>query len=276
MGTRSPSATQTGSNEPDATDVVEASDGAVETDAPADSTEPSADAGSPEPGSDDPFLGQVVNTLVPRLRMREDPGTESTLAATLPLGAALYVLDGPQDASDYTWYQVVRIGGPEETLGWVAAADRDGAPWIEAAEAECPATPTTFEELRDLAAGVRLACFAGMPISVQARLTTCNCDIDAPEFAPEWFNITLFEGAPVILAEPAGAGSIDVDDGLLLFLDPEGDVEDPLPLDAVVDVTGVIDHPAAQTCTESVDAGEPEPTVSCRFAFAVTSLLTAP
>ena len=277
VGTRSPTATGAGSDEPDATEAgVEASDAAIETDAPAESAEPTTDAGSPEPGTDDPFLGQVVNTLVARLRLRAEPGTQSALAATLPLGTALYVLDGPRDASGYTWYLVTGMGGSDDTSGWVAAAGTDGEPWIGTAEADCPEAPATFEEIRGLSAGVRLACFGGTPITVTARLTTCNCDVDGPELAPEWFNFTMAEGAPVLLADPVGAGSVDVTEGLLLYVDPEGDVEDPLPLDAVVDVTGVFDHPAAQTCTQSIDAGAPEPSVACRFAFAVTSLHTAP
>jgi hypothetical protein len=249
-----------------------------ESPAPGDeSAEPGEATTEPDasPAVDDPFLGRVVQTAVARLRLRAEPATDADLTATLPRGEALFVLDGPRDADGYAWYEVVRMRG-DEAVGWVASASPDGEPWIAEAEAACPETPATFENLRGLSAGERVACFSGTPITLDARLTTCNCDIDSATFDPEWFNISLFEGAPIVLAEPAGAGSIDLADGLLLVLDPDGEADDPLPLDSVVEVTGVFDHPAAQTCTSSVDGGEPEPTVSCRFVFAVTSLRAAP
>jgi hypothetical protein len=266
-----PTATPDESREPGATEEPSAGDESAE---PGDeSPEPGEASEEPDASADarDPLLGQVVETAVARLRLRAEPATDGALTATLPLGAALFVLDGPTDADGYAWFQVVRLTDGD-AIGWVASASPDGDPWIAPAEAECPAAPETFEELRGLPAGVRLACFADTPITVSARLTTCNCDIDSATFDPEWFNITLYEGAPLVLAEPVGAGSIDLDEGLLLVLDPDGEADEPLPVDAVVDVTGVFDHPAARTCTSTDGEGESRPDPACRFSFAVTSL----
>ena len=78
----------------------------------------------------------------------------------------------------------------------------------------------------------------------------------------------------MVLAEPVGAGSIDVE--LLLVLDPEGDVEEPLPLDAVVEVTGVLTTRPPERARAPGTKAESRPDVACRFAFAVRSLHVAP
>lgn len=256
----------------------DAAEPGTETEEPADSldaTDEPAASNQASPESDDPFVGRVVVSLVDRLRLRAEAGTDAQSLRSLPLSTALFVLDGPRDASGYAWYQVVpMVGGTASSVGWVAAASLQGTPWLETAEADCPATPETFEELRALSPGERVACFGQTPLSVAARLVVCDCDIDAPAFDPPWFGLTLEDGAPVLLVDPAMKGPVEAAQGLVFVVDPAAEVEDPLPVGELVDVTGVFDHSAARGCTSETD-GESQPDVSCRFAFAVTSLQAA-
>ena len=64
----------------------------------------------------------------------------------------------------------------------------------------------------------------------------------------------------------------NMDDALSLSLDPAGEHPDELPMGEVVEVTGVFDHPAASSCTMTVNEGEPIATQDCRFWFAATRL----
>ncbi len=105
---------------------------------------PSATAGAlqSEPPTD-AFLNAVVVTVSDRLVVRSQPrvSDDSTMyQPVLPLGTELTVLDGPVEASGYTWYKVKPtsfdgLGGPG--YGWVARAGRDGEPWL----ALSPGTP---------------------------------------------------------------------------------------------------------------------------------------
>jgi len=75
----------------------------------------------------------MVQVIVTDLRVRTAPTVDNSRSAKLdPLlgyGTQLRVIDGPVSADGYDWYQVEAIGLPHR--GWVAAADHDGAPWIE-------------------------------------------------------------------------------------------------------------------------------------------------
>lgn len=98
-------------------------------------TTPSATAG-PSPVVADGLLGKVVVTASDNLVVRSEPrvGDDSIMYSPwLPLGTRLTVLDGPVDASGYTWYKVapVSFGGLDGPgYGWVAMAAKDGSPWI--------------------------------------------------------------------------------------------------------------------------------------------------
>jgi len=91
----------------------------------------------------DPLLGRVVVTVSDHLVVRSEPwvGADSTMyKPRLPLGTELTVLEGPVADSGYLWYMVAPISfegldGPG--YGWVAAAGKDGEPWI------APATGAT-------------------------------------------------------------------------------------------------------------------------------------
>ena len=227
----------------------------------------------PSPSARDLTADTVAVTLVDALRVRSEPNTgDDSLKyePLLPLGSQLYVLQGPVSASGYAWYEVVPMASPDLPSGWVASADRDGEPWIAADDFDCPPLPTDFRSLAALPPGVGLACFPRVPITVEARLISCNCNIDGPWYTPFWFHLS---DNPDLLVEP-GVASVppDTADWFGLNLDPTSEHPDVLPIGQIVEVTGVFDHPAASTCTRTEMDGEPVPSQGCRLEFAVTRL----
>ena len=233
----------------------------------------------------DAFVGHVVDTLADEgLRVRSEPRVSDDSEKydpLLPPGTQLYVLDGPVSASGYAWYEVVPLPSARPDLeyresgtlpsGWVASADRDGEPWIEAGAFECPPVPTDIRSLAALPRAVGLACFPRVPITIAARLISCNCDMDGPGYDPSWF--LLGSGSPDLLVEP-GATTLpeDLADWFFLNLDPAGQHPDVLPIGQDVEVTGMFDHPAAASCTRTEPDGEPVPDQGCRLEFAVTTV----
>lgn len=232
-------------------------------------------ASSTTPGKT--LVDTAVVTVVDGVRTRSQPRvTDDSIKyePVLPLGTPLYVLDGPVAASDYTWYQVVPLTSRTLHRGWVATASRSGEPWLAARDYACPPRPTDIRSLAALLPGVGLACFPRVPITVQARLISCNCEMDGPTYSPGWFGLG---SGYKLLVEP-GVTSPPADPGqwFILELDPAGQHPDVLPVGDVVEVTGIFDHPAAAACTGNVGVGDiPVTTQDCRLQFAVTRLVTA-
>jgi hypothetical protein len=247
--------------------------------ATAPASEPTASAATatdqPTP-SDDPaqiasrtFVASVVDAL--RVRSLPVIAPESSrLEPQLPRNTILYVVDGPVAASGYSWFQVIPVTTRALPNGWVAAAARDGERWIEPTEFRCPPIPTDFRTLSRLRPGVGLACFSRVPITVRARVVDCGCDVDGPAMSPDWF--ASASGSPVLLVDvgetrpPAGGA-----DWFFLYLDPDAELNADLALGAIVEVTGIFDHPSAVACTMTED-GQTTASLQCRLTFAVTKL----
>jgi hypothetical protein len=252
---------------------------------------PATAPASSSPVSDHPSAagwpaGTVVATLADEgLRVRSQPsvGDDSErYEPLLALGTELLVLGGPVSASGYAWYQIVPLTSVAPSLeywgsdtlpsGWVASAGKDGEPWLGPVDFPCPPVPTDYRSLDALPPAVGLACFPRVPITVEARLIWCNCDIDGPWFTPFWFS--RGGGTDELLVTPeATSPPADDADWFLLNLDPAGEHPDVLPIGEVVEVTGIFDHPAAASCTWTEMGGEPVPSQGCRLEFAVTRLL---
>lgn len=219
----------------------------------------------------------VAVTVVDGLRVRSKPRISDDshkYEPILPLGTPLYVLDGPVSASGYPWYEVAMLGSGSTPQGWVAAASRSGEPWLARGDFSCPPVPTDFRSLAALAPAVGLACFPRIPITVMARLISCNCDVDGAWLTPGWFS--LGTGGPEMLVEPRMTRPPgNVDEWFWLSLDPAGQHAKVLPFGEVVAVTGIFDHPAAASCTYTEMDVEPVPSQRCRLAFAVTRLVSA-
>jgi hypothetical protein len=241
---------------------------------PSATSAPATDRPSPSP---DPERGArtFVTSIVDALRVRTLPGIAAEsrqLAPLLPRATTLYVLDGPVAASGYSWLQVVPVSSRTLPNGWVAAAARDGQPWIEPTEFSCPALPTDFRALSHLGSGVGLACFARKPITVRARVVGCYCEVDGPLTTPDWVSPTSGSGELLVDVGETRAPA-DTNDWFALHLDPAAEVNADLALGIIVEVTGIFDHPAAKTCTETED-GRSTASVQCRLTFAVTKLTT--
>lgn len=235
-------------------------------------------AGTPRasPDTSDPFVGMVVTTLADDgLLVRSEPGINDAsykFEPLLPLGTKLLVVDGPVRASGYVWYDVAQLSSADLPSGWIASASHDGVAWIARSQFDCPPVPTTIGVLEALPRGVGLACFARVPITVDARLLSCNCDIDGSWYEPSWF--FLGSGAPDLLVDPRATRiPSDFRDWFPLNLDPAGTHPEVLPVGEVVRVTGMFDHPAADRCTETEMDGAPAASERCRLEFAVTHLV---
>ncbi|MEA2544957.1 MAG: hypothetical protein QOI09_230 [Chloroflexota bacterium] len=232
---------------------------------------------SPAPKPTDSLVGRVVTTLADDgLRVRSQPRISDDshkFEPLLPPGTPLYVLDGPVAASSYAWYEVASLASRTQPTGWVASAGLDGQPWIAPGAFDCPPVPTDFRSLAALPRAVGLACFARVPISVRARLISCNCNADGSWYTPSWF--FLGSGGPDLLVEPGvtRANSLNPANWFALNLDPTGEHQDVLPVGKIVDVTGIFDHPAAANCTRTEMDGAPVASQGCRLEFAVTRLL---
>jgi hypothetical protein len=256
---------------------------AAPTDTP--SPEPSevpSPALSPAPSSSpsDALVGRVVRTVADDgLRVRTRPGTDADarkLEPLLPLGTKLFVLRGPEKKSGYDWFEVAplapRTSIGELPRGWVAIAGRDGAPWVAKDTFDCPSAPTSMAGLAALPPAVGVACFSRVPITVRARLISCNCDVDGSWYTPGWFSSGT--GSGLVLVSPGQTTApADSRDWFWLSLDPAGDQPAKLPTGRRVEVTGMFDHPAANGCTETEMDGEPTPSEGCRLLFAVTRLV---
>jgi serpin B len=112
--------------------------------APASALAPSPIATEPAPSdapAGDLVPGGLAVTVSDRLRVRSKPEVADDSARyepLLPTGTQLQVLEGPVEGSGYQWVRVAPVdvqldGGV--TDGWVAIADHDGTPWVEASAA---------------------------------------------------------------------------------------------------------------------------------------------
>lgn len=82
--------------------------------------------GDAQPVNRAPQVGDRVTVTMPdngQLSVRTAPGTNATLVARVNAGEQLTVLNGPQQAGGFTWYQVRSDNGSIE--GWAAAGDGD-------------------------------------------------------------------------------------------------------------------------------------------------------
>lgn len=251
--------------------------------------ESSVEEGDP-PGIDT-LLGVTLVTVSDRIRVRSAPRVSDDsikYEPLLPLGTSLYAFSGPVYESGYEWYEVASVSirledpgcvatpapCPTVYTGWAARQGRDGEPWLEAGDAQCPAVPTDVGSVLAATAGARLACFPQVPITFQARLIECACDVDGGGFEPAWFGV---DDQPLVLVPPSETWPpTRFDLWLVATMDPAGRYPDPLPIDQIVQVTGMFDHPDAMDCRyqglPTDTAGPPTPSSACRFIFATTAI----
>ena len=107
-------------------------------------TSPPTESPIPQASAGGVAVDAVAATSVDGLRVRSQPrvaGDSLKLEPLLPLGAPVFVLDGPVSASGYSWYEVAPLGSRTLPQGWVAAGSRTGEPWLAPGTFVCPPVP---------------------------------------------------------------------------------------------------------------------------------------
>jgi quercetin dioxygenase-like cupin family protein/uncharacterized protein YgiM (DUF1202 family) len=79
--------------------------------------------------------GALVTTNSENINLRAEPSTSAEVVDQLAAGIELEVIGGPQEAEDYTWYQV-RVTAEGGSEGWIASDFIDGDPTAGAAPEE--------------------------------------------------------------------------------------------------------------------------------------------
>jgi hypothetical protein len=228
-------------------------------------------------------VGSLATVVTNDLRVRSKPSVGSDSVKYKPLldkGRLVYVAEGPKKGSGYTWYRVQPVGRDADDdplpFGWVAAADKDGTPWLGEAP-PCPGTPGDFASLAHTNGLMALACYGGKKLTFPARLLfigdTCPTDIEW-RVKPDWFNVDC---PSLALLDP------DTDELITPAFHPQSGAralgsgtQDPDPIP--VTVTGLFDHPAAKTCKgvpakpSSKVPSRAEIILGCRTTFAVTAI----
>jgi hypothetical protein len=260
---------------------------------------------SPEPGESDVPQGPagpskygaplapdtLAEVVAGRLRIRSEPRVADDSVKYEPLldvGDRLLVVAGPVVANDYEWYQVTAWRPDDRStalpVGWVARGDHDGTPWLRASVDPCPGGPTTIDTVMALQPEERVACFGNSPLRLRAYVyggAREPCTVDAASACidgPAW--LTGYGGW-------GAAADARVDARFLgaprLAIEPGSPIQpSALPSEAMVDLEGAFDHPAAQQCRPGAVRQGMAPIAAavarleCRAQFVVTSVHTDP
>jgi hypothetical protein len=250
---------------------------------------PSDDAlGSPDQGPPGEIaVGSLATVVTNDLRVRTKPSVSSDSTKLKPLldqGRVVYVVSGPKKGSGYTWYRVQPLRQDSDRvdmpLGWIAAADKDGTPWLSQEAPPCPGLPGDYASFAHTTGLVALACFRGKEIQFPARLeapeATCGVDIGWT-VEPDWLGSTCPQ-PKVLVADTATTDSI------IPIIDPKVDLGRFSPgvdeADWVpVTIVGHYDHSAAKSCKgKSTDTGTKVPmtraqlVLGCRATFVITAI----
>ena len=254
---------------------------------PTPSTAPSAVPSSPTGGT--LAIDKLAVVVTNDLRVRSQPRVADDSALLTPLmddGHLVFVVAGPVRASGFDWYQVQPLvmtdDGDQAPFGWVAAAAKDGEPWLAPADV-CPATPKRIADL-SMAGLIGVACFGHRNLTMTARLAQpeATCGIDPGwTIEPDWLASTCPQPRFIVVDTDS------TDDQLFSVLDPAAHIADLHPGVEVRDwlkvkVTGHYDHAKAATChavqTESqveIDLTPAEVVLSCRGQFVITAISRA-
>jgi hypothetical protein len=204
----------------------------------------------------------TVTDLVVRTTPGVDPAGSSILAERLTGTDRAFVVDGPVAAYDYDWYLVAALtrgDGSTGPFGWIAAASREGDPWIREVSAPCPTT-VELAALLNLQPLERLSCFGGNALTVETPVISCGAGGGPWTWDPSW----------LVMVGGCGLSLDATGQGVLLYRVPPGGA-DPGP----GPVVGHFDDAAAASCSATTaDPAVPAPSreeavVICRTQFVV-------
>lgn len=265
---------------------------------------PSGEAVGDPVGPPDLVVGDWVVSTVEGLRLREEPGLSGESVGLLRIGYEGTVIDGPTALDGYEWIHVAWPGlpagsgcatGPDAdgylsfcgASGWVATADPLGNAWVASRSPDCPPEPSTVMDASMIRPGTRLACFGDEELTLtgflapQAQGRGCFPGYD---HEPEWLGpcpISFLQGEESEFDATTYELAVNVHPDLGRC-DFGGTSPDSCPFSSLVDgwvaVTGVLDHPDAESCTIQPWEGNeaaPDPAsavYSCRLRFVVTAV----
>ena len=162
---------------------------------PSPSTAPTTAAAAPTATPEPLGLGPdvVAEVVTTDLVMRTGPAVSEQSViypGRLAPGDRLFLVDGPVRADGYDWfladpYDVATVPDKWLSFGWVAAADKNGEPWIEPIQPDCPTT-ATFESLAQLPSVLRERCFGGVTISLDGEVACPDLGPPIPTPSPDW------------------------------------------------------------------------------------------
>jgi hypothetical protein len=234
----------------------------------------SAPSVSPAAGSSarDTIWRVVVSDLV----VRSEPGVAdpaTILPARLTTNDRVLVVNGPLVADGYEWYQVLPIrpdGLRERPFGWVAAANREGEPWLAQEDPACP-DASDLEGILRLAPEERLACYGSRTIEFRGDGGGCGAAGGLPvSYEPRW-----------LMSESGCGFGLEIGQIDMVLRFPPAVSQDFGP-SGTVEVRGHFDDPAAATCIATAnyaDVTPPSPDeaiAQCRTQFVVESLTNVP
>ena len=221
-----------------------------------------ATAPSPQPATQI-AVDTAVQTVSDRLRVRSAPGVgaaSAKLEPLLPTRTLLFVVAGPIAADGYEWYHVMPFDGIAPT-GWVAAAARDGTPWLAPAQLACPEPPLDGPAVLALSSYGGLVCYGDREIQLIGDITCEFADVDRSMGGPDWLGYDRY-------------CQFDLGGQAMEFFD--GGIEGlGLPSRFRAVVTGHYDDPQALACTWGIEGPAPDPAsvvVNCRAMFVATEL----
>jgi hypothetical protein len=207
----------------------------------------------------------------------------------------VFVIDGPVSGSGYDWYLIdplsevdLQVHPDPPSPGWVAAASRDGEPWLAPSAAHCLDTPLGWLKSEFVYPPVGLsgvACFGDRTLRFTALYSSRSregcVDTTGPwRIEPSWF--APCQDREYRLADPEtnlpqGGNTLGV------AIEPKVDLRDLPDLAPdewlLVDVAGRFAHPAADDCRAVPTGGDGEGpprrevvVLGCRAQFVVTAI----
>lgn len=253
------------------------------------SAEPSAPATAVESSTTSVAPGSLpveglASVVVDRVNMRLEPSLAADLVPApcpdtcgyVQVGTdtpypELYLLDGPVQADGYAWYLAATVTETSlfaESIGWVAAGDEAG-PWLVPHEADCPPPPIELSDLTyaNLSRFEAIACFGGQALTVRGWYVDLPSDAETGDCSAEPAWLVCGFGYHMLRPQPSDwAGDAN---HLQLKVDPASNAQMP-PRGNWVLVTGMFDHPGAQSCGSDAE-DDLAFRLMCRMEFVVTS-----